>query len=34
MLVSRKLATLAGLHKAGLSERELLERGIKLFDEA
>ncbi|CAJ2512931.1 Uu.00g010500.m01.CDS01 [Anthostomella pinea] len=34
MLVSRKYATLAGLHDSGLTERELLRRGGKLFDEA
>lgn len=34
LLVYRKLATLAGLHKAGVGEQELLRRGMRLFDEA
>ena len=33
MLVYRKLGILAGLHKQGLNEPELLRRGGKLFEE-
>lgn len=32
-LVFRKLATLAGRHRDGITERELLRQGSMLFDE-